>query len=128
MRAGLLALLLNLVAASPRVKEEMEKNLLLQELEMGIPPAHLADDPLDNELMMSKMKRGAGLLQPTRMIRIINRDQEMSWNQNKQEMTVMENIFGAISRLTRMTRKTRITREDNNYLEQVSKWPRGLRI
>ena len=87
MRAGLLLLLLNLVAASPRLKEDIKINpldtllpdmkitplesLLVHSLELDIPPAELSDSTLDREQMVWRRKRG-GLLQPDWLIRIIH--------------------------------------------------------
>ena len=92
MRAVLLLLLLNQMAAWPRMKEDMEKNLLLHSLELAIPPAQIDDDHLDKEQMLWMRKRG-GLLQPDWILRTINQDPKMTWNQEKQQKKDLENIL-----------------------------------
>jgi hypothetical protein len=91
MRAVLLVLLLSQVPARPRMEdmeEDMENNLL----ELDLPPAQEDDDQLDKEQMLWMRKRG-GLLQPDWILRTINQDPKMTWNQEKRQRTELENIL-----------------------------------
>ena len=119
MRAGLLLLMLNLLAASPRLEELFKINpqdikinpqdmnitplesllvdikmtplesLLLHSQELDISPAEVAGSSLDREQMVWRRKRG-GLLQPDWLIRMI-----------QPEKTDMDRIFGCMIRLVR---------------------------
>ena len=121
MRAGLLLLLLNLVAASPRLEEDMEKNLL----DLAMPPPQLADNPLDREKILSMRKRG-GLLQPAWILRRIDQDPKMAWNQKELHKTDLENIFGSISRLVRDTQSQ--SQSKSQKLENTGQVFNGAKI
>lgn len=95
MRAVLLVLMLSQVPARPRMEdmeEDMENNLL----ELDLPPAQEDDDQLDKEQMLWMRKRG-GLLQPDWILRTINQDPKMTWNQEKRQRTELENLLKFIT-------------------------------
>ena len=95
MRAVLLVLLLSQVPARPRM-EDMEEDMENNILELDLPPAQEDDDQLDKEQMLWMRRRG-GLLQPDWILRTINQDPKITWNQEKRQRTELENILKFIT-------------------------------
>ena len=135
MRAVLLVLLLNQVAARPRLEEDMENNLLLHSLELATPPAprqefcqlavlaihtaQIADYYLDKKQMLSMRKRG-GLLQPQWIIRLINQDPKMTWNKKVRQKIYLEKMLASILKFMRNTQSRKQPETGQVFVRPIS--------
>ena len=81
---------------SARTSLSQSYSQYITHLELDLPPAQEDDDQLDKEQMLWMRKRG-GLLQPDWILRTINQDPKMTWNQEKQQRTELENILKFIT-------------------------------